>query len=43
MNSKELISKLVEDKKELFIGVSDEIWDHPEVGFKEFQSAATLI
>ena len=43
MNSKDLISQLVEAKKELFIGVSDSLWENPEVGFKEFQSAATLI
>lgn len=43
MNSKDLISQLVEAKKDLFIGVSDSLWENPEVGFKEFQSAATLI
>lgn len=43
MSSKELISQLVEEKKQLFIDVSDEIWKNPELGFKEFKSAATLI
>lgn len=41
--SKEKISALVERKRELFTGVSDEIWANPELGFQEFHSAEVLM
>lgn len=32
----------VEKKKDLLIETADYIWDHPELGFKEFQCAQKL-
>lgn len=41
--TKTKIINLVEQKKQLFINVSDEIWANPELGFKEHMSASILI
>lgn len=35
MNSKEAVSKYIEENKEMFFGLSDAIWEHPETGFHE--------
>ena len=42
MNKQELISKLIEQKRDTFITVSDKIWETPEIYFEEHQSAKYL-
>ena len=37
------IKALVDEKAEKFIGVADQVWSTPELGFKEEKSAAALI
>lgn len=34
--------KIIDDKKEMLDAVADEIWEHPELAFTEFRSAACL-
>ncbi|WP_269447821.1 M20 family metallopeptidase [Bacillus sp. OxB-1] len=43
MDLQQTVSKLVEDKREKFISLSDKIWDVPELHFEERQSSAYLI
>ena len=40
-NQKEQALQVLDDKKEMFWSMSDELWDHPEIGFHE-QFAAEL-
>lgn len=42
MNKKEKICKCIEDKKDLFIEVSDKIWEYAELGFLEFKSSEVI-
>lgn len=39
MNQKELVSRTVEEKRELIVEVSDKIFDFAEIGFHEFKTA----
>ncbi|WP_294150012.1 amidohydrolase [uncultured Clostridium sp.] len=43
MGVKENICKFVEEKKDLFIGVSEQVWENPELGFEEFKSSDIII
>ncbi len=40
---KDIITRLVESKKNKFIDISDKIWDHPEIGLEEFYSSNILM
>ena len=42
MNLQKTVSKLIEQKREKFIALSDKIWDVPELCFEEHQSSAYL-
>ncbi len=42
MNYREAVSKVIEEKREKLISVSDELWGYAETGFVEFQSAELL-
>src|SRR5688572_20257857 len=42
MNKKELL-QVIDDKKELFIEVSDKIWEYAELSLLEFKSAKLYI
>ncbi|GKV70193.1 amidohydrolase [Sporosarcina sp. NCCP-2716] len=42
MNYREAVSKVIEEKREKLIAVSDELWGYAETGFVEFQSAELL-
>ena len=37
------IKELVDQKADKFVGVADQVWSTPELGFKETKSAAALI
>ena len=39
MDKKEFVLKSVNDKKDLLLKVSDQIFDYAEVGFREFKTA----
>lgn len=43
MPAKDRISELVETKQELFISVSDRVWEYAELGMKEHKSAAVIL
>ncbi len=40
---KDEISRLIETKKDIFIDLSDRIWDHPEIGLEEFYSSKAIM
>ena len=40
---KDTIANLVDKKKDVFIDLSDRIWDHPEIGLEEFYSVNAII
>lgn len=42
MTLQKAVSKLIEQKREKFIALSDKIWDVPELCFEEYQSSAYL-
>ena len=42
MELQQTVSKLIEQKREKFIALSDQIWDVPELYFEEHQSSAYL-
>lgn len=42
MNKQEIISALIEKKRDAFITVSDQIWETPEIYFEEHRSAEYL-
>ena len=42
MVNRNRISEIIEQKRDLFIQVSDRIWEYAETNFEEFQSAALL-
>lgn len=42
MNYREMLSNVIEEKREKLISVSDRIWEYAETGFVEFQSADLL-
>ncbi|MBY0122896.1 M20 family metallopeptidase [Bacillus sp. S/N-304-OC-R1] len=42
MDYREVLSKIIEEKREKLISVSDKIWDFAETGFEEFKSADLL-
>lgn len=42
MNRTEIISALIEQKRDAFIRVSDKIWETPEIYFEEHRSAEYL-
>jgi len=42
VNYREAVSKVIEEKREKLISVSDELWGYAETGFVEFQSAELL-
>ena len=39
----EKITEFVNRKKDIFIDVSDRIWDHPETGLEEFYSSEAIM
>lgn len=42
MSAKEKINELVEAKKDIFISVSDKVWEYAEIGMREFKSVAAI-
>jgi len=42
MDKKERICSCIEDKKEIFIDVSDRIWEYAELGFQEYRSSEAI-
>lgn len=42
MNRQKLVAQLIEQKRDLFITVSDKVWETPEIYFEEHQSAEIL-
>ncbi|UUZ87260.1 hypothetical protein LJK88_35800 [Paenibacillus sp. P26] len=42
MNPSERISELIERKRELFVDVSNRIWEYAETRFEEYRSAESL-
>ncbi|QFF97578.1 amidohydrolase [Psychrobacillus glaciei] len=42
MDYRDALSKIIEEKRQKLISVSDQIWDYAETGFEEFQSAELL-
>ncbi len=42
MNKKEIICECIEAKKELFIEVSEKIWEYAELGFLEYKSSEVI-
>ncbi len=42
MDKKEIITRCIEDKKDLFIDISNKIWGYAELGFLEFKSSEAI-
>lgn len=42
MNQRKRISKIIENKRNIFIDVSDNIWNYAEIGYEEWESSELL-